>query len=236
MKVDLSDGFYRVGLNADDIPKLGVAFPTVPGEEQLIVLPLVLPMGCKKQPFHLSAVTETITNLGNACLLLPTDPPAHNLDDAAKDAMPSNPFLDNKPKSGSRASMINLGRPESADACVDLQASTASELLRDEVDKDDPQPIVSHSSLSVGDLQASAAFRLVRDVNNKYAPGGASSFAPSVGTRTLDDEATSYSRAANLYARVVDVSHGIQPIVSSSSLGPPKSTDALTPHSLHSVR
>ena len=42
MKVDMSDGFYRVGLNIDDIPKLGVVFPTQPGEEQLVALPLVL--------------------------------------------------------------------------------------------------------------------------------------------------------------------------------------------------
>ena len=47
MKVDMSDGFYRVGLNIDDIPKLGVVFPTQPGEEQLVALPLVLPMGWK---------------------------------------------------------------------------------------------------------------------------------------------------------------------------------------------
>ena len=31
LKVDLSDGFYRVNLNIDDIPKLGVVFPTKPG-------------------------------------------------------------------------------------------------------------------------------------------------------------------------------------------------------------
>ena len=32
LKVDLSDGFYRVNLNIDDIPKLGVVFPTKSGE------------------------------------------------------------------------------------------------------------------------------------------------------------------------------------------------------------
>ena len=31
MKVDLSDGFYRIDLCVDDIPKLGVLFPTAPG-------------------------------------------------------------------------------------------------------------------------------------------------------------------------------------------------------------
>ena len=33
MKIDISDGFYRVNLSIDDIPKLGVVFPTAPGQE-----------------------------------------------------------------------------------------------------------------------------------------------------------------------------------------------------------
>ncbi|KAL7534141.1 hypothetical protein ACHAWF_004731, partial [Thalassiosira exigua] len=44
-KVDIRDGFYRIDLNVDDIPKVGVALPTKPGEEKLIAFPLVLPMG-----------------------------------------------------------------------------------------------------------------------------------------------------------------------------------------------
>ena len=34
-KYDISDGFYHVNLNVGDIPKLGVAFPTVPGADPL---------------------------------------------------------------------------------------------------------------------------------------------------------------------------------------------------------
>lgn len=30
-KIDIADGFYRVGLQIEDIPKLGVALPTPPG-------------------------------------------------------------------------------------------------------------------------------------------------------------------------------------------------------------
>ena len=30
IKTDLSDGFYRVNLRIEDIPKLALAFPTVP--------------------------------------------------------------------------------------------------------------------------------------------------------------------------------------------------------------
>ena len=45
MKVDLSDSFYRVSLNIEDIPKIGVAFTTKPGKDKSITLSLVLPMG-----------------------------------------------------------------------------------------------------------------------------------------------------------------------------------------------
>ena len=47
-KTDLSDGFYRVDLNAEDAPKLGVVFPTKPGVEPMVAVPLVLPMGWKQ--------------------------------------------------------------------------------------------------------------------------------------------------------------------------------------------
>ena len=39
LKVDISDGFYRVNMNIEDIPKLGVAFPTEPGQEKLVAFP-----------------------------------------------------------------------------------------------------------------------------------------------------------------------------------------------------
>ena len=49
---DISDGFYHVYLNMEDIPKLGVAFPTVSGAEPLVAFPLVLPVGWKNTPLH----------------------------------------------------------------------------------------------------------------------------------------------------------------------------------------
>eukprot|EP00956_Cyclotella_meneghiniana_P035578 scaffold116194_cov83-Cyclotella_meneghiniana.AAC.1 len=36
-KTDLSDGFYRVGLVPEDIPKLGVIFPQIPGQPEPLV-------------------------------------------------------------------------------------------------------------------------------------------------------------------------------------------------------
>ena len=83
MKVDISDGFYRIDLNVDDIPKLGVVFPTVDGEEPLIAFPLVLPMGWKNSPPIFCSATETIADLANARLLFQLNPPDHPLDHLA---------------------------------------------------------------------------------------------------------------------------------------------------------
>ena len=45
MKINISDRFYRVNLNIDNIPKLDVAYSTANGEEPLIAFVLILPMG-----------------------------------------------------------------------------------------------------------------------------------------------------------------------------------------------
>jgi hypothetical protein len=42
IKVDISDGFYRVWLRLKDIAQLGVAFPSLADEEPLIAFPLAL--------------------------------------------------------------------------------------------------------------------------------------------------------------------------------------------------
>ncbi len=68
IKLDISDGFYRIGLNIDNIPKLGVVFPTLPGDKPLIAFPLVLPMGWTNSPPIFLAATETIADIANARL------------------------------------------------------------------------------------------------------------------------------------------------------------------------
>ena len=70
-KTDLSDGFYRVDLNSDDVPKLGVVFPTKPGTEPMVALPLVMPMGWKNSPPAFSTETETTADLANQRLSRP---------------------------------------------------------------------------------------------------------------------------------------------------------------------
>lgn len=84
-KTDLSDGFYRVGVEPDDVPKLGVIFPSRPGQEEaLVALPLVLPMGWKNSPPIFSTATETVADLANSRLSNSHyHPKRHHLDDLA---------------------------------------------------------------------------------------------------------------------------------------------------------
>lgn len=92
IKVDLSDGFYRIGLSAGDMPKLGLVFPTKPGEEQLVAIPLVLPMGWKNSPPIFSAATETIADLANQRLRQGEVHNApHHLDELAESVQPEPP-------------------------------------------------------------------------------------------------------------------------------------------------
>lgn len=84
IKIDISDGFYRIALNIDDIPKLGVVFPTLPGEEQLVAFPLVLPMGWTNSPPIFSTATETIADLANKRLTSNTTMAPHHLDELAQ--------------------------------------------------------------------------------------------------------------------------------------------------------
>jgi hypothetical protein len=64
-KVDIADSFYRVNIRTNNIPKLGVALPSLPSEPKLIAFPLVLPMGQKNSPPYFCAVTKTIADVTN---------------------------------------------------------------------------------------------------------------------------------------------------------------------------
>jgi hypothetical protein len=92
LKVDLSDGFYRVNVDANDIPRLGVALPKLHHHDPfLVAFPLVLPMGWTESPPHFTSATETIVDLANQWA--PTwDPPRHPLETLA--ATPPPPFGD----------------------------------------------------------------------------------------------------------------------------------------------
>ena len=83
IKVDISDGFYRINLRPADVPKLGVVFPTQPGAEPLVAFPLVLPMGWTHSPPFFSAATETAADIANTHLQSGQPSTPHPLDELA---------------------------------------------------------------------------------------------------------------------------------------------------------
>ena len=87
IKVDLSDGFYRVRLTDSHLPLLGVAFPNLPGEPPLVALPLVLPMGWVASPPFFCSLTETIADVANHRLKLFQAVPPHRLSRSANQPM-----------------------------------------------------------------------------------------------------------------------------------------------------
>ena len=107
-KTDLSDGFYRVGIVPEDIPKLGVIFPQIPGQpEPLVALPLVLPMGWKNSPPIFSTATETIADITNQRLSdYHYHPKLHHLDEVAAEVI-----LPDKPASTTATVDISVAVP-----------------------------------------------------------------------------------------------------------------------------
>jgi len=84
-KIDIADGFYRIWLAPEDIPKLAIIFPTEKGEDELIGLPLTLPMGWKESPPYFSVATETVADLANEELKrAPRQSPPHRLDEVSE--------------------------------------------------------------------------------------------------------------------------------------------------------
>lgn len=66
-------------------------------------------MGWKNSLPIFSAVTKTITALANDHIQSPDKPPAHPLDDKAKDVVPTNHLLDDEPKVAPVLTKITFG-------------------------------------------------------------------------------------------------------------------------------
>lgn len=84
LKCDLTDGYYRLGLVINDIPKIAVTFPSSQKQKLLIALPLVLPMGWKNSGPDFCAATETITNMANNDIRKNVHHLPHQLDELAQ--------------------------------------------------------------------------------------------------------------------------------------------------------
>ena len=78
-KIDIADGFYRVWLQWADIPKLGVALPTAPGQPPLVAFPLALPMGWVESPPYFTTLSETACDFANMSLCASDILPAHSM-------------------------------------------------------------------------------------------------------------------------------------------------------------
>ena len=79
-KCDIADGYYRLGLNVKDIPKLAVAFPSPNKTNPLVAIPLVLPMGWKNSGVAFCAASETIADVSNAAIASNKPQLQHHLD------------------------------------------------------------------------------------------------------------------------------------------------------------
>ena len=89
LKAYVSDGFYRIGLLPTDAPKLGLIFPSRKGEEQLVAIPLTLPMGWKNSPPLFCTATETVADLANEALRTHQPSKQHLLDIRAEAVDPT---------------------------------------------------------------------------------------------------------------------------------------------------
>ena len=67
-----------------DAAKLCLVFPSEAGEEDLVAIPLTLPMGWKNSPPIFCAATETVADLANEALRAHTQTLPHKLDNRAE--------------------------------------------------------------------------------------------------------------------------------------------------------
>ena len=88
-KVDISDGFYNVCVNANGAKNFGIVLPSAPGQEPLILFFLGLPMGWVSSPPIFSAATESVADVANAKIAKNWKPPPHRQDDVADTPTPS---------------------------------------------------------------------------------------------------------------------------------------------------
>jgi hypothetical protein len=106
LKIDIADGFYRIWLNATDIPTLAVSLPPMHGNKPLLALPLVLPMGWTESPPYFTAATKTVADMANMRLRNHWRPPLHRVDVIA-DTIPPQPL----PPSGQQEGLTAVPRP-----------------------------------------------------------------------------------------------------------------------------
>jgi len=79
-KLDLADGYYRIPLAPHAAQQLAVVLPPDHDTNNLIGIPLSLPMGWAQSPPYFCAFTETCADMANAFLAYNTVLPTHALE------------------------------------------------------------------------------------------------------------------------------------------------------------
>ena len=114
LKKDRSNGFYTLHLVPRDAPKSGLVFPWIPGQLDLIAIPLVLTMGWKNSPPAFSAATKTTDDVCNDRLAKEATPIPHSLDDVVETVAPPHP----NPPPQPRPLVASIVVPAMRDPCL----------------------------------------------------------------------------------------------------------------------
>jgi hypothetical protein len=87
-KIDVDDAFYRIAIRVADVTKRSVIFPSEAGEEPLVALPLVFPVGWKESPPVLTSATESVADLANTLIRDNAASVPHHLDAISEPDIP----------------------------------------------------------------------------------------------------------------------------------------------------
>jgi hypothetical protein len=84
LKLDLSDGYYRIQLSPEAALELAVVLPGPTATSQWVGVPLCLPMGWSHSPPFFCSFTETAADLANAAISSEVAPPPHPLEETSQ--------------------------------------------------------------------------------------------------------------------------------------------------------
>jgi hypothetical protein len=107
---------------------LGVAFPPLDGEETLVALPLVLPMGWVNSLPNFCSATDAVANITNQRVLHHDIPAPHRLDEIAETFPPSEPTPAILPSA--HGSPITVAVPLASDPALKRRTKTTRPVRR----------------------------------------------------------------------------------------------------------
>jgi hypothetical protein len=170
LKLDLADGYYRIKLSPEAVLELAVVLPgSTPTHENLIGIPLVLPMGWKYSPNYFCAYTETCADLANCFIETRQKIPMHPLERPSQaitvpTSLTVSPNLVLPPTATSQTPLayvdvymddfLGLAQRHTTDLVLRALLSSVSHIFRHDHENDPPvrKSVISQSKLLKGDL------------------------------------------------------------------------------------